>query len=188
MSTPPRPDRVSTDFPRYSVRPALAQDVPVLWTMLELAAYWSGPPPQPPQLQQEPGLRHYVAGWEPGQPGVVAQAAAADSPVGAAWVRLWSGSQTGYGFVRDGVPELSMAVVPAWQRRGVGAALLAAVLDATATAGFPAISLSVSRANERAGRLYRRAGFTVWKRTADSDTMLLDLPVPGDLGRRATTL
>lgn len=56
-----------------------------------------------------------------------------------------------------------MYVTPACRRRGVGAALLDAVLAHAATLpGVDAVRLTVSDAAPGARRLYERAGFEVW--------------------------
>jgi len=51
-------------------------------------------------------------------------------------------------------------VLPEYQDRGVGAAVLRRVIDQAASRGL-AVTLSVLRANPRAQQLYERVGFTV---------------------------
>lgn len=79
--------------------------------------------------------------------------------VGAAWLRLLTGDERGYGWVDDATPELSMAVMPPWRGQGIGSRLLAALLDAAAER-YDAVSLSV-QADNSALRLYQRFGFEV---------------------------
>jgi ribosomal protein S18 acetylase RimI-like enzyme len=59
--------------------------------------------------------------------------------------------------------------------RGIGAALLDAVLRAAAEAGLPAVSLAVSHDNAVARRLYRRLGFAEVE-----ESWTLALPKEGD--------
>lgn len=66
----------------------------------------------------------------------------------------------GFGRVAEGVPELAAALDPACRGRGVGTRLLRAMLRLLADEGYPAVSLSVQKANP-AVRLYRRLGFRV---------------------------
>jgi ribosomal protein S18 acetylase RimI-like enzyme len=96
------------------------------------------------------------------------------APIGAAWVRHLAADDPGYGFVRADVPELTIGVVEAFRGRGVGRALLRAVLAAARDAGVPAVSLSVERAN-LAARLYAAEGFRVVGSDVDADTMLVEL-------------
>jgi ribosomal protein S18 acetylase RimI-like enzyme len=78
-------------------------------------------------------------------------------PIGAAWLRRWSGQQRGYGFVDKATPELSMSVLPAHRGRGVGTTMLRRLLSA-AEERYAAVSLSVAASNP-ARRLYEREGF-----------------------------
>ena len=105
-----------------------------------------------------PELARYVAGWmrRPGDLGVVAEEDGA--PVGAAWLRRWTGADRGYGFVDAETPELSMSVLPGRRGRGTGTALLRRLLSVAAEP-FAAVSLSVTVTNP-ARRLYEREGFT----------------------------
>jgi ribosomal protein S18 acetylase RimI-like enzyme len=57
-----------------------------------------------------------------------------------------------------------MAVEPAAQRAGVGAALVAAAENEARRRGLPYISLMVTEENEVARRLYQRAGFRTERR------------------------
>lgn len=88
-----------------------------------------------------PELAHYVWGWpRPGDLGVVAEA---DQPIGAAWLRYFTASDPGYGFIDVTIPEVSMGVVKPWRGRGVGRRLLEALIATARDAGIPALSLSV---------------------------------------------
>ena len=55
---------------------------------------------------------------------------------------------------------LTIGAVPSARRKGLGAALLAAVLDAARGAGARRFFLEVAADNETARRLYERAGFS----------------------------
>lgn len=130
------------------------------------------------EVLDAPALAHYVQGWPgPGDLGAVAESPTGGDAVGAAWLRHLPASDPGYGFVADGVPELSIGVHPGHRGRGIGRALLSAVLDAAGEAGIPRVSLSVERGN-RAADLYLAEGFRVVGGDANSDTMLLDLRDP----------
>ena len=106
------------------VRRGGAQDVRFLRDMLHHAYYWKERKPDP-----GPGpVQLYVKAW--GRPGDTAMIALVDGfPVGAAWFRLFKSSAPGYGFVEEQIPELAVAVVPNARGKGVGSALLTALLD-----------------------------------------------------------
>ncbi len=72
------------------------------------------------------------------------------------------GAPVGYGMwtVLDGVPTVvTLHVLPAHRRRGLGAALLDRVTDDVRSAGHDVLALGVHRANP-ARHLYESAGFT----------------------------
>lgn len=145
-------------------------DEPFLGELVRLAAGWRDgtSPPLTPQTEK------YVRGYgRAGDYGVVALLDGAR--VGAAWFRLFSSEDSGYGYVRDDVPELALAVQEHARRIGVASTLLTRLLaDATAQ-GLPAVSLSVEPENP-ARVLYERLGFvkvaevgaawTMWRATS----------------------
>ena len=148
------------------VRRGGAQDVRFLRDMLHHAYYWKERKPD-----TGPGpVQLYVKAW--GRPGDTAMIALVDGfPVGAAWFRLFKSSAPGYGFVEEQIPELAVAVVPNARGKGVGSALLTALLDRARTDGYAALSLSVDRMNEGAIALYEQYGFSQVGETADSFTL-----------------
>jgi ribosomal protein S18 acetylase RimI-like enzyme len=156
------------------VRRGGAQDVRFLRDMLHHAYYWKERAPD-----TGPGpVALYVKAW--GRPGDTAVIAIDGGfPVGAAWYRLFDGERPGYGFVDERTPELAIAVVPSARGKGVGSALLHALLGRARSAGYPSISLSVDRNNAGAIELYERHGFARVGEDADSLTMLASLdPTP----------
>lgn len=64
---------------------------------------------------------------------------------------LWS--------AQDEVPELGIAVADAWQRRGLGCALLLLLENVARMTGRKAIELTTMQTNEPAYRAYIRAGY-----------------------------
>jgi ribosomal protein S18 acetylase RimI-like enzyme len=156
------------------VRRGGAQDVRFLRDMLHHAYYWKERAPE----DTGPGpVALYVKAW--GRPGDAAMIAIdAGFPVGAAWYRLFARDRPGYGFVDERTPELAIAVVPNARGKGVGAKLLAALLDRARMEGYATISLSVDRNNAGAIGLYERHGFERVGEEDDSVTMLAHLQQP----------
>ena len=160
-----------SDRPQLAYRPAARSDEPALWRMLYLAihvAFEESPPD--PSIVEQPDVARYVRGWgRTHDAGVVAVDSREDRVVGAAWLRMWTAEDRGYGYLDDETPELSMSVEPEWRGRGVGTRLLEELL-VHADQVHAAVSLSVSARNP-AQRLYRRFGFEVVGSLGDALTM-----------------
>jgi ribosomal protein S18 acetylase RimI-like enzyme len=124
-----------------------------------------------------PQLRRYFLDFgRPGDAGVVA-VTADGARLGAAWYRLFSAEEPGFGFIAVDVPELAIGVVPEARGRGIGSALLDALLALAREQGFRALSLAVDRQNP-ARRLYERKGFRdagISDPTDSGVTMVADL-------------
>jgi GNAT superfamily N-acetyltransferase len=121
------------------IRPALRGDDSFLRRMLYEAAYW-----RPPR-------------GGAGDVGVISEDETRQ-PRGAAWFRLLSTDNPGYGFIDESMPEVSIVVLGSFRGRGIGTELLSTLLEKAADAGFQALSLSVSKDNP-ALQLYEKLGF-----------------------------
>lgn len=144
----------------HTIRPILASDEHFLWQMLFYAAHMHDEAGKTVQdAMQNPDLAKYVTAWgRPGDLGFVATQIT-DEPFGAAWVRLYVGDNKAYSPTPDDIPELAMAVLPAYTGQGLGTRLLQQII-AAAQPLYPAIALNV-RADNPAYRLYQRVGFVV---------------------------
>ena len=160
---------------RVEIIDAGPDDQPFLDEMWHTAAFW-----QPEVFVMDadealhiPEIVRYLA--DPDRAGDVALIATEhDERLGAAWFRLFSADEPGYGFVADDVPELAIAIVGGARGRGVGTALLEHLIDRARADGYRAISLSVNHTNP-ARHLYRRLGFETVGGDEDSFTMVRQL-------------
>jgi len=152
-------------------------DVGFLRTMLFEAAYWRTPANRP---ALDAGLAHpelakLLRGWGSRQGDTSVVAFAPDGRhLGAAWYRFWTDSSHSYGYVDPTTPEIAIGVAPEARRRGVGRALLEALITQARLDGVPALSLSVERDNG-ALKLYKHLGFRPVATVGNSYTMLLGL-------------
>jgi ribosomal protein S18 acetylase RimI-like enzyme len=153
-------------------------DAPLLAAYLQLSIFVRpGEPPPRADTIEQPALALYVDGWgRYGDDGVLAIDVGTGGDVGAAWLRLWPGPETGYGYVDRATPELAIAVRPEHRGRGIGACLLDALID-RASVRHRSLSLSVSPDNP-AVRLYERFGFAVTSDAGGSLTMWRRLGSP----------
>ena len=123
-----------------ALRPMTADDVPAV-IEIEHAAFgaeaWT-PQMLLGELEQQPGSRYYLVAGEEGR------------VVGYAGL-LGAGDQG---------DVVTLAVEPAHWGRGIGSALLEALMAEAARRGCVEVFLEVRTDNSRAQRLYRRYGFT----------------------------
>jgi ribosomal protein S18 acetylase RimI-like enzyme len=157
-------------MPGPVVRRGGPHDLRFLRDMLHHAYYWKERTPD-----AGPGpVQLYVKGF--GRDGDTAVVSLLDGfPVGAAWYRLFRATKPGYGFVDEKIPELAIAVVPSARGKGVGGALLDALLERARDAGHDAISLSVDKQNADAIHVYEHHGFRRVSENDDSMTMIAPL-------------
>lgn len=90
--------------------------------------------------------------------------------VGAIWVRVFSESETGYGYVDEFTPELSMAVLDGNRNKGIGKQMLESMIQELEKRPYEQISLSVSKENF-AHEFYKKYGFVDYHEKKDSITM-----------------
>ena len=142
------------------LRAATEDDLPFLWEMLA-AAVSADPPWTVDQAKETPPIARYLEDWaRPGDAGLVG--VDGDPPgrlVGAAWYRLFTEAEPGYGFVDANTPELTVACPPQERGRGIGRALLEGLLDRAHREGVRRLSLSVAPQNLVARWLYQDLGF-----------------------------
>ncbi len=158
------------------IRNATAEDEPFLQKMMKEAVAWNPDWPHDQILDalSDPVFKRYHDCWacRPGDAGVIAEDAG--EPMGAAWYRLFTADAPGYGFVDEQTPELGIAVARLHRRKGVGAALLRALIELARADGMPALSLSVAPHN-RSRMLYQQEGFEKVGENGGSWTMRLAL-------------
>ena len=150
-------------------------DQDFLWEMLYQAIYHAPGSLPPRELVNTAELSRYVEGWgRTGDLGFAALITAGETrAVGAAWLRLFARAAPGYAYLDDVIPELSIALLPAYRGHGIGGQLMIRLIEA-ARASYPAISLSVSPGNP-ARHLYERCGFQTIEQRGDSLVMQLIL-------------
>ncbi len=126
-----------------------------------------------PEILQIPELSVYSRDF--GREGDLGLIAEVDGKLaGAVWSRLFTADAPGYGFVDEATPEISMAVVPEYRRRGIGTSLFEAMLFTLAKTGCPRVSLSVDIRNFIFD-FYQKYGFETVKMVGLSATMVKQL-------------
>jgi len=118
-------------------------------------------------------LWRYVSGWGRRGDGAVI-ALEGGFPVGAAWYRLFSRDEPGFGFVDEETPEVAIAVVPSRRGRGIGSELLDALVELAQEQGFENLTLSVA-ADSPAMGVFEKQGFEKVEQADGAWTMRLAL-------------
>lgn len=161
------------------VRAAGPEDAEFLVDMLLEAVNWSDKERYTrKQVLKDKATSLYVAGWQrDGDLGLIAVDLAGPSglqiPIGAAWIRRFAVKQPGFGYISEDIPELTVAVAPHQRERGIGSALLRALITKAREQGIRNISLSVEAGNS-AQKMFEAFGFSSYMSKDGATTMLLD--------------
>ena len=133
-----------------------------------------GVDPLPRDVIFDPSLYHYINDF--GKEGDVCYVCEENGKiVGAAWSRILDRpDEKGFGNIGEGIPELSISVLPNSRSKGIGTELLNRLHAALARLGYKQISLSVQKANA-ALHLYKRNGYRIIKEQETDYIMVCDL-------------
>ena len=146
----------------YNIRAINRDDVSFLWDMLyeirSLRCVREKKALPSRDVLQTPDLAKYVQGW-----GLTSDrgfiAIDAQIPIGAAWYRLFTADNKGYGYVDDNTPEMALAILPQYRNKGIGKSLIIRLLEQAKADGYQQISLSCDPTNANALHLYQKLGF-----------------------------
>jgi len=158
----------------WALRPLVEDDRDLIRTATLTNMNWTGQERFTDRdLDTSPGLRHYRT-LDPsrGDFGFVAERDGRS--LGVVWLLFLDSRDPGYGFVADGVPELSVTVRSGHRGRGIGRSLVARALEEAGARGLPRVSLSVETGNP-ALALYRSLGFEQVGGRPEG-TLAVDLP------------
>lgn len=142
------------------IRSYQSHDFEFLRNMLYEAIYVPKGEMRPPySIVDHPAIAKYIEDWGRDHDYALVAVNGEDERIGAIWMRVWSGSARGWGYVDAMTPELSLAVAKPHRGQGVGRSLLGTITDYARAARYPALSLSVDPRNTVALRLYESRGY-----------------------------
>ena len=134
------------------IRPAVQEDLEVLWDFLAVAAY----EPDAEAAKAVPRVAKYLVGWQ--RPGDFVFIAEQNGEIiGAAWARRFAAEDLKVPYREQESPKVSVGVKPNARGQGVGGKLMRALIGEAARRGL-GLDLSV-RSENPARRLYQRLGF-----------------------------
>jgi ribosomal protein S18 acetylase RimI-like enzyme len=137
---------------RLVIRPAVQDDLEVLWDFLAMAAYES----DAEAAKAVPSIAKYLVGWgRPGDFGFIAEQNG--KIIGAAWARRFSADELTSPYGDEETPKVSIGVNPNARGQDIGETLMRALIGEAARCGL-GLCLSV-RSENPARRLYERLGF-----------------------------
>jgi len=150
-------------------------DLEFLMDMMYESIHISENKPPKEELLNLPHLKKYSEEW--GRQGDRALIAFNEDklPVGAAWYRLFTKDNKGYGYVNDSTPELGIALTNEARGNGVGTMLMKKLMEAALEDGYTSLSLSVDPNNIQAVQLYKKLGFVQCGMSGTSLTMIYNI-------------
>lgn len=157
----------------FILREAKERDIEFLKKMLYEAIFIPDGADRPPfSIINSPEIIKYTDGWMKGtDAGFIAEAS--HRRIGAVWTRLFDEDSGGYGFISDSLPELAIAVLPAYQNRGIGKNLLLRIFAHLKDNGYSGVSLSVDKRNKQAVHLYEKVGFEIFRNQETDFVMIM---------------
>ena len=126
--------------------------------------------PPPREIIFQPELQVYVADFGSRHGDIAVAVETGGRIVGAAWSRIMND----YGHIDDETPSLAISLFRSFRGRGIGTALMKALLAELKSQGFRQVSLSVQKANRAVG-LYRKTGFVTVDENDEEYIMLCTL-------------
>ncbi|WP_096188972.1 GNAT family N-acetyltransferase [Evansella halocellulosilytica] len=152
------------------------RDLQFLLVMLYESIHIPENKPAKEKLLNSPSIKKYSDGW--GRQGDRAVIALSEDNmlVGAAWYRLFTENQKGYGYVDSNTPEIGIAVKDDVRGNGIGTLLLKKLFETALEDGYTSLSLSVDPNNTEAVQLYRKLGFKQCGTSGTSWTMVCHIP------------
>lgn len=153
------------------IREMKRQEYPLLedflWQAIDIP---EGMDPPPRSILHTPALQVYLAGFGGNRSDQAFVAEIDGRVVGAAWARIMKD----YGHIDAHTPSLAISVWKEFRGRGIGSALVRALLESLKKSGYSRVSLSVQRANP-ARRMYERAGFRIFEQRGEEYLMIAHL-------------
>jgi ribosomal protein S18 acetylase RimI-like enzyme len=160
----------------YEIKPLTKEDLKFQEEMLYQSLYVpEDKEVYPREIVFNPLIHRYIKDWgRPGDFGFVAELKDTKKQVAAAWYRLFTSKEKGFGFISPEIPEVSVAVDYHYRHLGIGTRLLLSLSEQAENVGYSALSLSIIPEND-AIHLYQRLGFEVVESAGPHFVMKLDL-------------
>ena len=155
----------------YIIREMWKEEYPLLKDFLYEAVYVpEGADPPNRAIIDSPELQVYIRGFGNSRHDHAMVAVVDGDIAGAVWTRIMDD----YGHIDDETPSLAISVHKGYRNSGIGTALLKEMLSYLKLKGYPAVSLSVQKANY-ALSMYQKAGFYIVNENDEEYIMAVQL-------------
>ena len=155
----------------YVIREMWKEEYPLLKDFLYEAVYVpEGAEPPDRVILESPELQVYIRDFGYSRHDHALAAVVDGDIAGVVWARIMDD----YGHINDETPSLAISVHNGYRNSGIGTALLKEMLLYMKMKGYPAVSLSVQKANY-AVRMYQKAGFCIVKENDEEYVMAAQL-------------
>ncbi len=155
------------------LRESQPADFPFLRKMLYEGVFWRDSDNKP-SLEEGlayPDVSKSLADWGKRSGDIAVVAIINATPVGAAWYRFWTDSNSIRGYIDETTPVLVIAAHNEYRHLGIGTKMIEWLIDYAAKHAVQKISLMVSKDNY-AIHLYQQQGFLEYADIGDSFLMV----------------
>ncbi len=156
---------------KFDIRPLSPAEYPLLEDFLYQAIFVpEGQKPPEREILRKAELQVYIKDFGKSSHDRALLGLADGRPAGLCWVRIMED----YGHVDDHTPSFAISLLPEYRGRGLGTALMEAMLALLRKNGYKRASLAVQKQNY-AVRMYQKVGFHIIDENEEEYIMVHDL-------------
>ena len=159
---------------KYDIRPINPNETPILKDFIYEAIFQrEGDEPVHRSVAERPEVAVYIKDF--GKEDDSCLVSVVDGRiVGAVWTRILSGEIKGFGNVDEHTPEFAISLYREYRGKGIGTALMLAMLKLLREKGYAQTSLAVQKDNYAVG-MYKKVGFSIVRENEQEYIMLCKL-------------
>ncbi|MBO6141358.1 MAG: GNAT family N-acetyltransferase [Ruminococcus sp.] len=155
----------------YIIREIRESEYPLLDDFLYEAIFIpEGVEPPPREIIKQPELQVYIRDFGKGKHDIALIAEVGTKAVGAVWVRIMND----YGHIDEQTPSFAISLYKEYRGKGIGTALMRAMLERLRKEGIEQASLAVQKQNY-AVKMYKNVGFEIVDENKEEYIMLCRL-------------
>ncbi len=154
------------------IRELQVEEFPALEEFLYQAIFVAeGADPPEREIISSPDMQIYIENFGEKKGDFALVVEIEDKIVGCAWIRYICD----YGYIDDETPSLAVSLLNGYRGKGIGSLLMMAFFKILKEKGIKRVSLSVSKDNKVARKLYQKLGFKVIQKNKEDEIMVAEL-------------